>query len=86
MANYSVCGIDCDTCKYKQENGCKGCRVCAPKGECVWGGRCELYDCAVEKKLEHCGLCGDFPCAKLKEWAEAENDERIDNLRKLIEA
>jgi len=84
MANYSICGIDCDICKYKEENGCKGCRICAPKGECIWGGRCELYDCATEKNLPHCGLCSDFPCAKLKEWAASENPERIDNLRKLI--
>jgi len=85
MANYSVCGIDCDICKYKEEAGCKGCRVCAPAGECVWGGRCELFDCAAEKNISHCGLCADFPCEKLKEWAASENPERIDNLKKLID-
>ena len=82
--NISVCGIDCDACSYKKENKCEGCRIVAAKGECVWGGRCELYDCATEKGLPHCGKCSDFPCAKLKEWAASENPERIDNLKKLI--
>ena len=82
--NISVCGIDCEICKYKEESGCKGCRIVAPKGECVWGGRCELHDCALEKNLLHCGLCSDFPCAKLQEWAASENPERIDNLKKLV--
>ena len=82
--NLSVCGIDCDACGYKKDNECAGCRIVAPKGRCIWGGHCELYDCATEKNLLHCGLCEDFPCEKLKEWATSENPERIDNLRKLI--
>jgi len=83
--NISMCGIDCDLCEFKKENKCEGCRVSAPKGECVWGGRCELHDCADGKDLPHCGKCGDFPCAKLEEWATSENPERIDNLRKLVD-
>ncbi len=26
MANYSIFGIDCDACKFKTEQNCKGCR------------------------------------------------------------
>jgi len=47
MANYSVCGIDCDICKFRMN--CKGCEA-----------------------------------IKLKEWASADNPERIDNLRNLV--
>lgn len=82
MANYSVCGINCDTCKYKEEQNCKGCKL--SEGKIFWG-ECELYKCSAEKKYEHCGKCSDFPCAKLKEWASRENPERIDNLKSLIE-
>lgn len=82
--NISMCGIDCDSCKFYKENRCEGCRISAPKGECVWGGRCELYDCAEGKNLPHCGKCESFPCAKLEEWAKEENPERIDNLKKLV--
>jgi len=81
----SVCGIDCGACAHKKENKCEGCRIVAPKGECVWGGRCELHDCAAEKNLPHCGKCDGFPCAKLQEWAASENPERIDNLKALID-
>ncbi|MDE5671598.1 MAG: DUF3795 domain-containing protein [Eubacterium sp.] len=81
MANYSVCGIDCDICKYKEEMNCKGCKEI--KGNVFWGD-CELYQCNCEKKQEHCGKCSQFPCNKLKEWASTDNPERIDNLKNLI--
>ena len=74
---YSVCGIDCDNCEVGQANGCKGCREVS--GTVFWG-HCELFDCATEKTAEHCGKCSDFPCSKLKKWAESENPERIQNL------
>lgn len=80
MANYSICGIDCDACKFKTEQNCKGCK--AIKGRVFWGA-CELYSCNAEKEQDHCGKCKQFPCDKLKEWASSENPERIDNLRKL---
>ncbi len=81
MANYSICGIDCDICKFKEEQNCKGCK--AIEGKVFWG-ECELYSCCDGKKLEHCGKCGTFPCEKLQEWAKSENPERIDNLKNLI--
>jgi len=81
MSNFSICGIDCDSCKYKEESGCAGCR--ANKGQIFWGS-CDLYRCCAEKGLEHCGHCDEFPCAMLREWASGENPERIENLRKLI--
>lgn len=80
MANYSVCGIDCDLCTFKEEQNRNGCK--AVKGKVFWG-ECELYQCNKEKGQEHCGKCIQFPCDKLKEWAASENSERIENLRKL---
>ncbi len=80
MANYSICGIDCDACKFKRDGACKGCR--AIEGKVFWG-ECDLYTCASGKNLLHCGKCKDFPCAMLKEWASSENPERIDNLKRL---
>lgn len=80
MTEYSMCGIACESCKFKSEQGCHGCRN--GKGKVFWG-KCELYECCNEKSLEHCGECDDFPCDKLREWASSQNPERIDNLRKL---
>ena len=34
--NLSVCGINCDACNFFVENKCKGCRIVAPEGKCVW--------------------------------------------------
>jgi len=86
--NLSSCGIDCDARAFMKENRCKGCRAAAPKGECVWGGRCELFDCANGKTLPHCGKCGEFPCEKLTAVHKNENPDgngiEIENLRALI--
>ena len=85
--NLSVCGIDCDACSFKLENKCEGCRISAPKGECVWGGRCDTHDCATGKGLPHCGKCTSFPCQQLQDIHKSENPEgngiEIENLRAL---
>lgn len=83
MSNLSVCGIDCDTCKFHEESDCKGCREC--EGKIFWG-ECKLFQCCSDKKKEHCGLCDKFPCDDLKEFASSQSPERIDNLRKLRES
>ncbi|MCL1951410.1 MAG: DUF3795 domain-containing protein [Oscillospiraceae bacterium] len=82
--NLSSCGIDCDACAYKTSHSCLGCK--ALKGKPFWSGEsgCGLFDCADRNTLPHCGKCGEFPCAMLQEWASDENDERIENLRTLI--
>ena len=83
--NISVCGIDCDACKYKEEQNCPGCRM--HKGRPFWGECDNLYDCVVSKDLPHCGKCGDFPCQKLIDVHKAENPDgngiEIENLRAL---
>lgn len=88
--NFSVCGIDCSKCSYSINKNCAGCRIVAPEGKCVWGGRCELHDCAVDQHLQHCGNCSKFPCQKLIEAHKNENPNgngiEIDNLRSLITA
>ena len=80
MKNLSVCGIDCNACKFFLDKTCTGCREVAPIGKTPWNGRCDHYDCAAKKSLAHCGKCEKFPCPTLKEWASGENPERIQNL------
>lgn len=29
---------------------------------------CSMRLCAIEKKLPHCGACGDYPCAAVREF------------------
>ena len=60
-----VCGIYCGDCQFLGKN-CEGCGKVL--GKPFWttqmpSGICPLYDCCVnQKKLEHCGLCDEFPC------------------------
>lgn len=43
---------------------CDGCRSVI--GKCpVIGEVCETYKCTLEKKVEFCFDCGEFPCEKL---------------------
>jgi hypothetical protein len=60
-----VCGIYCGDCQFLGKN-CEGCGKALGKPfwtEQMPSGICPLYDCCVnQKKLEHCGLCDDFPC------------------------
>jgi hypothetical protein len=56
----AVCGRYCAACDAYLDSSCCGCgyqlgQTC--KGECAIF-RC----CIVERGLEHCGLCIDFPC------------------------
>ena len=55
----AICGKDCGDCPELQA-GCKGCAYqlgLSPSSECAIF-RC----CAVERGIEHCGLCPDFAC------------------------
>jgi len=83
----AVCGNYCGKCDYLGK-GCGGCLV--QKGQLFWG-TCERYICCVDKrKLEHCGWCGDFPCAWFdwnpegldKESFELHRQRDINNLQR----
>jgi hypothetical protein len=74
----SVCGLNCGGCKYL-DNGCNGCN--AEKGAPFWTGLvgapvCPVYGCcAEEKKLEHCGLCGEVPCERFTRYRDPEHSD-----------
>jgi len=53
------CGLYCGECLF-YEKPCKG---CVPSGGKPSWGKCKTYACATEKKVEHCGECGEFPCS-----------------------
>ena len=56
------CGEYCGFCLYYKKEKTPSCSGCANhKGHPFWG-ECKLYACATEHKVEHCGLCTDFPC------------------------
>ncbi|HFD39216.1 MAG TPA: DUF3795 domain-containing protein [Anaerolineae bacterium] len=56
----AVCGRNCAQCDDFQAGHCRGCGYQlgqTPQGECA-----VFVCCVVERGLEHCGLCVDFPC------------------------
>lgn len=83
MRNVTICGEWCDGCKYKKNAECAGCREGAG---CVkmWDNGCEIYKCAADKQLLHCGFCEDFPCKWLVETTSKWNSEGIKNLTELM--
>ena len=59
---------------------CPGCRL---ENRC---GECAIRDCAIEKRLEYCSLCCDFPCEKLLKFNNdgiPHHAESIENLKAL---
>lgn len=55
----SRCGVCCNECGRKETVHCTGCPTMSMP---FWGGECGVKSCCESKKLDHCGLCGDFPC------------------------
>ncbi|WP_294143539.1 DUF3795 domain-containing protein [uncultured Clostridium sp.] len=78
----SRCGILCGECEYKEQMGCKGCvQIDKP----FWGESCLVKVCCEEKEQEHCGLCDEFPCDLLKQFAydeqQGDDGKRIEQCR-----
>ena len=48
---------------------CKGCWNIT--NDCFWSCGCGSRDfriCCIEKQINHCGECDDYPCEQYKEW------------------
>lgn len=89
----TICGTNCGDCDFFGKN-CEGCYKV--HGKPFWTAEfnitiCPLFDCCKnQRKLEHCGVCNDFPCKTFMElrdpsMSDAEFkkslDMRIDNLK-----
>lgn len=69
-----------DEYKDQELQFCPGCRL---DNQC---GECDIRDCAKEKNIEHCGDCNEFPCERIKAFAEDEfphHSHVISNLKGL---
>ncbi len=75
------CGFYCGVCPTYISGSCTGCVDEHTEGDCF------TRDCVLEKGLEACPLCADFPCATIIErerctvldkdwlrWKASEND------------
>jgi hypothetical protein len=57
-------GIEYDETK-PLELACHGCKSGSLFTNCRI---CKIRTCAMEKKVDHCVDCGDYPCAMFSEW------------------
>ena len=66
--------INCDGCKSDTGRLIGHCHVC------------EIRKCGVEKRVENCGYCNDFPCKKLDFIFDGVPDarERLEDIKRLI--
>lgn len=64
----AVCGRYCGECDAYLDSSCCGCGY--QLGE-TRRGECAVFQCCViDRGLEHCGLCLDFPCQVFVSLAE----------------
>lgn len=80
----TYCGLDCDTCDFKEPCNCGGC--VATQGK-PFHGHCDVAVCAVAKGKAFCGECENFPCDTLKRYSfdpeHGDNGARIERCRQL---
>lgn len=79
----SRCGILCSGCEYREKMNCAGCiGMTRP----FWGEECPVKSCCEGRGLAHCGLCRDFPCGQLEEFAydkeQGDDGKRIAQCRR----
>jgi len=75
----SRCGLLCGKCEYAQSKGCEGC-IAIQKP--FWADSCPVKACCEGKALDHCGLCGSFPCDLLQAFSyDPEQGDRGQRIR-----
>lgn len=64
-----ACGIVCALCPRFHTNGPSRCTGCGAEGFRDVHPACKIHTCAaVQKGLETCADCKEFPCAKIAPW------------------
>lgn len=80
----SYCGLKCGECNYLQNGQCKGCASTNGK---PFHGKCEVADCATQKKRRFCGECENFPCDILNTYSydkdHGDKGARIENCKEM---
>ncbi|MGJ4850662.1 DUF3795 domain-containing protein [Bacillota bacterium Meth-B3] len=65
---YGYCGMPCALCTRYRTEGKSRCPGCSHDG--YYTEPCKVHHCCVARPLAHCGLCGEFPCARLGKMGE----------------
>jgi len=61
------CGVFCGGCPnyLRQRNPCPGAQA---SGRCA-SKACRFYTCSLQKGVQHCYQCDEYPCARFKRFA-----------------
>ncbi|MDO5553599.1 MAG: DUF3795 domain-containing protein [Planctomycetia bacterium] len=65
---------------------CDGCMNSVGRKSYFCANMCKIRHCAVEKKVEVCSDCSQFPCEKLSRFLENAPQERAKAMRGLLDA
>lgn len=60
---YGYCGMPCALCSRYRTDGKSRCLGCSHDG--YYTDVCKIHHCCRDKSLMHCGMCEDYPCARL---------------------
>ncbi len=63
---------------------CPGCRQ-AREDKDAWGHKCLIRNCALDKELDSCSHCPDFPCDKLQKITELSENTVVAQLAEFNE-
>lgn len=69
------CGHLCNGCPSYLSEGDPTCTGCTESGGRPWWGTCKVFECGARRKLDHCGLCNQFPCDLLATHYDPDNPE-----------
>ena len=85
FSDVTACGESCVGCAKRLTGICGGCiESNGNVPEWAQSGGCPIHKCAHRHNVQFCGLCGEFPCAWLRDkitW----NPDAISNLQALAE-
>ncbi|MDO5845414.1 MAG: DUF3795 domain-containing protein [Methanocorpusculum sp.] len=65
---YGYCGMPCALCTRYRTDGTSRCLGCSH--DSYYTESCKVHHCCRAKQILHCGLCSEFPCARLGHMAD----------------
>ncbi|MCM1023174.1 MAG: effector binding domain-containing protein [Prevotella sp.] len=80
FSKVTPCGGDCRTCE-RFGNACEGCLKTGGKRRfSEQESSCEIFGCCVSHGVRFCGLCGEFPCERVKNEITQWDSGAVENL------
>lgn len=75
---YGYCGMPCALCTRCRTVGKSRCEGCSHGG--YYTDVCKVHHCCMDRHIAHCGLCGEYPCARLGRMGDF-RDLNTDNVK-----